>query len=132
MMPDPFTVTPLYAGLLAFLFLFLSIRVVFRRYSAGVSIGDGNDKDLQKRMRVQANFAEYTPIALILLAMAELQGAPLMVLHFLGLMLLSGRCIHAVGLGRSPQLIFARKTGMYLTVGMIVIAAFSNIMHAIF
>ena len=131
-MPDTITVTPLYTGLLALLFLYLSARVVFRRYGAGVSIGDGNDKDLQKRIRVQANFAEYTPIALILLAVAGLQGAPLMVLHFLGLTLLLGRCIHAIGLSRTPQLISARRAGMYSTVGMIVITALSNIVHAVF
>ena len=84
------SITPLYGGLIGLLLVSLSVRVILRRRSAHVSLGDGEDKNLLKRMRVQANCAEYAPIGLILLAMAELQGAPGWVVHLLGLMLLGG------------------------------------------
>ncbi|WP_299848372.1 MAPEG family protein [uncultured Roseovarius sp.] len=125
------TITPLYGGLIGLLLVFLSVRVIFRRRSAKVSVGDGADKDLQKRVRVQANCAEYAPIGLILLAMAELQGAPGWVAHFLGLMLLTGRVVHAYGLGVTPQVIPMRKLGMALTFLMLILTALANIGHAL-
>ena len=131
-MPELVTVTSFYTGLLAILFLIISIRAILGRRDARVSVGDGNDKVLRKKIRVQANFVEYAPFAVILLAMAELQGTRAMVLHILGLMLLSGRILHAIGLGHTPQIIPARRFGMYLTVGMIFLAALLNIWHAIF
>jgi len=58
-------ITALYAGLLAPLFILLSIRVIDVRRTARISIGHGDDPELLRRMRVHANFAEYAPFALI-------------------------------------------------------------------
>ncbi len=125
------TITPLYGGLIGLLLVFLSARVILRRRSAHVSLGDGEDKNLLKRMRVQANCAEYAPIGLILLAMAELQGAPVWVVHLLGVMLLAGRLIHAFGLGSTPQVMPMRQVGMVLTFLMLLLTALANIGHAL-
>ncbi len=121
------SISPVYAGLIALLFLALSFRVVFARRSQKISIGDADDKDMIKRMRVQANCAEYAPMGLILLAMAEMQGTLPYILHGLGLALLAGRMLHAYGLGSTPQIVPARIWGMYLTVGMIAVSAVINI-----
>jgi len=123
--------TPLYAGLIAILFLYLSFRVVQGRFLHKVSIGDGGNADVAKRMRVQANCAEYAPIGLILLALAELQGMPVWLVHVFGLMLLAGRCLHAYGLGSTPQVVPARQWGMYLTLVMILLVALANIAHSL-
>ncbi len=64
-------ITAFYAALLAVLFLVLSFRVIGVRRGQRVEIGDGGDKELLRRMRVHANFAEYVPLALVLLALAE-------------------------------------------------------------
>lgn len=124
-------ITPLYGGLIGLLLVALSARVIFRRRAASVSVGDGDDKDLRKRIRVQANCAEYAPLGLILLAMAELQGAPGWVVHLLGVMLLAGRMLHAYGFGSTPQIIPLRQLGMLLTFLMIILAALANIGHSI-
>lgn len=126
------TVTPLYAGLLALFLVYLSFQVIFRRRDAKVSIGDGDDSLLNKRIRVHANFIEYAPMGLILLLMAELQGAPLWVCHILGIMLLAGRIMHAKGLASQPQITSLRKYGMIITFMMLTFAAIANIAHAIF
>lgn len=126
------TVTPLYAGLLALFLVYLSFQVIFRRRDAKVSIGDGDDSLLNKRIRVHANFIEYAPMGLILLLMAELQGAPLWVCHILGIMLLAGRIMHAKGLAADPQIVPLRKNGMIITFMMLTFAAIANIAHAIF
>ena len=124
-------ISPLYAGLIALLFLGLSFRVVQGRYAHKVSIGDGANDDMVKRMRVQANCAEYAPIGVILLVLAELQGLPVWSIHIAGSVLLGGRMLHAYGLGSTPQIVPARQWGMYMTIGMIMGMAISNIALAI-
>lgn len=125
-------ITPIYAGLIALLFLAISYRVVLGRRNLRISVGHADDKDMEKRMRVQANCAEYAPLGIILLAMAEMQGMPSWLVHVSGLGLLAGRTLHAYGLGSTPQIPFLRVWGMYLTVGMIFVTAIANIGHALF
>ncbi|MBX9925361.1 MAG: MAPEG family protein, partial [Hyphomicrobiaceae bacterium] len=70
-----------------------------------------------------ANCAEYAPIGLLLLGLAEsMKGAPL-VLHVLGATLLIGRIVHAVGLSQSPHNMPLRVSGMVMTLTMIGISA---------
>ncbi|MBT2130664.1 MAPEG family protein [Aliiroseovarius lamellibrachiae] len=125
------TATPIYAGLLALLFLYLSSKVIRTRQTEKISVGDADNKLMIKAMRTQANCMEYVPIGVVLLLLTELQGAPIWAVHLLGLMLLVGRVMHAVGFGRTPQIIPLRKTGMLLTLGMIALAALANIAHAV-
>lgn len=90
-------ITALYASLLAPLLILLSLRVIRRRRSVQAAIGDAGDPLLRRRMRVQANFVEYVPMALILLGLAEsLHTAPWL-LHLFGACLLAGRLAHAIG-----------------------------------
>ena len=121
------TATPLYAGFLTLLFLLLSANVVRGRYLHRVSVGDGGDKDLMKRMRAQANFVEYAPLGLLLIAFCEMQGLALWAVHALGLMLLLGRCLHAYGFGSTPQIVPLRRIGMVLTITALLFAALANI-----
>ncbi len=79
------SITPLYAGLIALLFVALSYRVITVRRGNKISLGDAGRSDMAYRIRAQANCAEYAPMGLILLAMAEMQGAPGWVVHILGL-----------------------------------------------
>lgn len=124
-------VTPIYAGLLALLFVALSLRVIQNRIFRGIAIGDGGDMNTLKRIRVQANCAEYAPLGLLLLAMAELQGMPRWLVHLFGAMLLAGRVLHAYGLGSTPQVMLARRFGMALTITMITTVAVAMIAHAL-
>ncbi len=116
------TVTGLYAGSLALWFLVLSYRVVGRR-RAGISLGDGGDPGMLRVVRGHANFAEYVPLALIMLAILELGGTPPIVLHVLGLALLAGRLLHGYALSFTQQFGFGRFWGTLLTYGVLVIEA---------
>lgn len=116
-------VTALYASLLACLFVALSARVIFVRRGARIALGDGGDSDLQRRMRVQGNFAEYAPFALLLLALAESLETPLWALHPIGLSLLAGRCAHAYGMSQPNEDFRFRVAGMMLTFAAILCAA---------
>lgn len=120
----PFAVTPLYAALCAILLIALSLRVARLRGSLKVALGDGGERALQKAIRVQGNFIEYVPMALLLLFLLELsRQAPLWALHALGASLLLGRILHAIGLSTSAGLSFGRFVGITLTFAMILITA---------
>lgn len=116
-------ITALYASLLAVLFILLSVRVIAQRREARVEIGPGESKELLRRMRVHANFAEYVPFALVLMVLAESLKVPPPLLHLIGLLLLSGRIVHAYGLSQNPHILRARAWGMSLTFLAIVLAA---------
>ncbi len=125
-------ITSIYASLLALIFLAVSWRVIMYRRGNKVSLGDGDSKDLRQRIRAQANFTEYTPIALILLACIELQGAPAIAIHLLGLMLLVGRALHARAFWVHPMIMPFRVAGMLLTLLMILLSAIGLLLHGIF
>ena len=105
----------LYAGLLGLMFLALSIRVIGGRRLARVGLGDGGDLGLQRRMRAQANFAEYVPIVLLLMLLAELQGVSAWILHGVGACLVFGLIAHAVSISRDPEPSGGRVVGMAFT-----------------
>jgi hypothetical protein len=117
-------ITAFYASLLAFLFMLLSARVITQRREARVEIGMGESKELLRRSRVHANFAEYVPMALLLIAFAESLKAPSLVLHVLGAVLVAGRLMHAYGLSQTPHVLRLRTLGMVLTLAAIGLAAF--------
>lgn len=123
-------ITALYAGLLAFLFVVLSFRTIGARRAAKVEIGDGSDRELLRRIRVHANFAEYVPISLILMALAETTKAPALVLHGIGIALLVGRGVHAYALSQSPHILSLRVAGMVATLTAIMAAAAACIVLA--
>lgn len=116
-------ITAFYAAPLALLFVRLSLRTIHARRSTGISIGDGGQADLTRAMRVQANFAEYTPIALLMIVLAELQGLPGLLVHALGITLLAARLVHAYGVSREPEDFRFRIIGMQLTVWTIILGS---------
>lgn len=128
----PITITPIYVALLALLLLLLSARIILYRREKKLSLGDEGDRQLLKRMRAQANCAEYAPMGLLLLLVAELQGAPAVALHVLGLTLLAGRVLHGIGLSSNPQNMTLRQIGMALTLGMIGLTALGLLAHRLF
>ena len=84
-------IVPVYAAVLAFVYIVLSARVIQARRSAKVAIGTRGDVHLERKMRVHANFAEYVPFALLLATFIEMQGRPAWLIHLLCLALVAGR-----------------------------------------
>ena len=88
-------VTSIYAALLGFMMIFLSVHVVRVRQKLGLALGDGNDFELKRRIRTHANFAEYAPMYLVLSVLCEWQGAPRLAIAALGALFVMGRIAHA-------------------------------------
>ena len=116
-------VTPIYAALLALLFVFLSLRTIRLRRRHRVALGDGDNPELRRAMRAHANFAEYVPFALLLVYFVERDGAHLALVHALGLALLAGRLLHAWGVSQPREDFRFRVTGMVLSFGAAATAA---------
>ncbi|HEY7752443.1 MAG TPA: MAPEG family protein [Steroidobacteraceae bacterium] len=91
-----------YAALCGLLLIALSVQVVRARRRYRVGLGAGNDAGMEQAMRVQANFAEYVPLALVLLVLSELSGLPTPGVHAAGIGLVASRVLHAWGLSHSP------------------------------
>ena len=106
-------VIPIYAALLAFFYVYLSARTIGVRRKAKISIGDGGDDEMLRAIRMHANFSEYAPITLILLAFVDLQGGPIWLLHSLGVLFVIARLSHAYGI-RSVQ-----APGKFRVAGMV-------------
>lgn len=114
-------ITGLYAGILGLVFVILSARVILCRVKNRVSLGDGGNADLACRIRIQGNFAEYVPIALILIGILDAGHSAPWILHALGMLLIIGRLIHAYALTANSFTL--RKIGMIITFSVIVIAS---------
>jgi len=106
-------ITSVYAAILAIVFVYLSARVISVRRRDKISLGAGGHADLEKRIRTHGNFAEYAPIALILMAALELNSAPVWQLHTIGVLIVIGRLCHPIGMSGGP--INFRVGGMILT-----------------
>jgi uncharacterized membrane protein YecN with MAPEG domain len=90
-------VTALYAGLVGLTAIAIAFRAGSLRGKLNVSLGDGGSRDLLLAMRRHANFAEWVPLALILIALLELNGVSTRAIHALGAALLVSRISPALG-----------------------------------
>jgi uncharacterized membrane protein YecN with MAPEG domain len=114
-------VVALYGALNAIFNVVLAVRVSGGRMKDKVSIGPsgGASKTLDVMIRTHGNNAEYVPLALLLLLIAELMGGSSIALHALGGSLLVARIFHAIGMPM-PAPNFFRATGATVTSLLIV------------
>ena len=124
-------ITAFYAALLTLLFIVLSVLVIRARGNAGTALGDGNDARLQRRIRVHANFAEYVPLALLLMALAESMTASRYLLHLFGVVLVVARIVHAYGVSQENENLTFRVLGIGLTLTMLGAAALTCLAMAV-
>ena len=120
-------ITALYLALTSFLFVGLSYRVAVQRKRSKVGLGIGDDPALEKAVRIQANLAEYAPVALLLMLAYEINGGAVWLLHLTGAVFVIGRVFHAQGLTSSTGTSFGRFTGVMATWSVILVLAVANI-----
>jgi uncharacterized protein len=110
---SPPIVTSIYACFAGLLAVGLSFYVIRLRQTGRVSLGTGGNAALERAVRAHANLVEHAPLALVLIALLELNGGNPYVLHAAAASLLIGRSLHAWALirGTFP----ARLAGMVLT-----------------
>jgi uncharacterized membrane protein YecN with MAPEG domain len=114
--------TLIYAGLLGLLLIVLSFNVM-QNWVRVTGKGQETDRDMRRAERVLSSFVEYVPLALIMLTLIELRGAPVVILHGLGTMLLVARVMHAYGSNDLPGAGMFRFIGAQLTFLMLTITS---------
>ena len=96
----PPTITLLFAADCGLINIWLSVRAGMVRIKGRVMVGDEGNPLMLARMRAHANFNEYVPMALIVMALIELVQGHSNALWILGAMLVLGRLLHPFGMER--------------------------------
>lgn len=108
-------ITSLYLGLFILMLLVLAIGVVRVRLKTNISLGDGGNNALNKAIRAHGNATEYVPIVMLALALLELAGANITLLHVYGSVFLLSRFAHAFGMQHPNEGNNFRKIGIVST-----------------
>ncbi len=132
-------ITAITAAILGLIYLALSARVIQARGSNKVSLGDGggtllagqeHTAPLMVAARSHANFAEYVPLCLILIGLVEMDGSRKWFVALLGILLIVGRVLHPLGMGRKIPNPY-RAGGIVLTFTVVLLASGAILVHAI-
>jgi uncharacterized membrane protein YecN with MAPEG domain len=116
----PITLTM--AGAAALINIWLAARTSRARRAHGVSIGDGGNEIVARKMRAHSNFVENTPFFLILLGLVELAAGSAFWLWIASILFILGRILHAFGMDR-PSPSRPRMIGMMLTALVLLVLA---------
>jgi uncharacterized membrane protein YecN with MAPEG domain len=112
------SITSAYLGILALLYLVLGLQVSRLRRGHRVLFGDGDNIKLRSAIRAHANFVEYVPIIVLMVAMLEMSGMPALRVHLLMGALLVARLLHPLGMYVGPRTLrfqICRVGGIVLT-----------------
>ena len=115
-----------YAAVLGLIFAALSGWVVAGRTRFRVNHGDGGNERLNRRIRAHANFAEYVPLILLLVALLEAEGAGRITIHALLLPLVIARVMHPFGMvarDASWQQFTFRGPGALVTLVVLIVSS---------
>jgi uncharacterized membrane protein YecN with MAPEG domain len=120
------SITSAYLGILALLYLVLGLQVSRLRRGHRVLFGDGDNIKLRSAIRAHANFVEYVPLIVLMVAMLEISGMPAMPVHLLMGALLVARLLHPLGMYVGPRTLqfqICRVGGISLTLLVMLAAA---------
>ena len=102
------------AAIAALINLWLAVRCGRARIGGKVLHGDGGDAALQRHMRAQANYVEYTPFALILIILLDLMGQDGWLLGLTALAYFIARILHPIGM-QADHPAKTRQVGIIVT-----------------
>jgi uncharacterized membrane protein YecN with MAPEG domain len=124
------TTTLASAAAAALINFWLANRIGRIRMAEKISIGDGGNDLLARRMRAQLNFAENTPFVLILIAALEISGKGGLWLAIVAAVYLLARILHGLGMdgvgtfpGRTIGIVVTMLTHVVLSVAAVLTAA---------
>jgi uncharacterized membrane protein YecN with MAPEG domain len=118
-------ITAVTASALSVLYIRLAFGVIALRRKHGVRLGTGQHDDLEAAVRAHANFAEYVPLTLLMIAIAEFNHGAWPITLLAAALLIFGRLSHAQALSRDD--IPLRVRGMKATFAAIATAVAANL-----
>lgn len=92
------SITLTIAAAAALLNIWLMMRVGKVRLAEKISVGDGGNENVIRRMRAHSNFIESAPIVLILIAAIELSIGTNLALWIVSSLYIVGRIAHGFGM----------------------------------
>lgn len=116
-------VTMIYAGLCGILYFILTAMVIRLRNITKTGLGHDTNpaSPLFRAVRIHGNFAEFVPFILLLMALDEMSGRSLLVMHIFGALLVSARIYHYIGVTKSHTKSFGRMFGAIVTFSLLII-----------
>lgn len=122
-------ITLLSAGLAAFINIWLAMSCGRARVKGKIAHGDGGDVMLLRRMRAHANFTEYTPLTLVLIAALEFTGHGGWLLAIAASLFLIGRVLHGLGMD-ADEPGKARLIGIFFTLPIMLLLGVAAVLAA--
>lgn len=122
-----YPITTVTGSIVAIFYIYISITIIKFRYQYRVSLGSQGHDDLERAIRAHGNFAEYTPLTLILMLCAEANHAHWSVAGLIAITFVLGRLFHAYAFIINTHHFKYRKRGMYLTFASIFSLSLLNI-----
>ena len=123
--------TAIYAAILTFVYVKLTLNVINLRRQNEVSLGDGGREDLQQAIRSHGNFAEYVPLGLILLGCLEANHIHWTIILLLGGVFTTGRLFYAKAFLEATPNVDLRVKGMKFTLWGLQALAATNVIALI-
>ena len=123
--------TAIYAAILTFVYVKLTLNVINLRRQNEVSLGDGGREDLQQAIRSHGNFAEYVPLGLILLGCLEANHIHWTIVLLLGGVFTTGRLFYAKAFLKATPNMDLRVKGMKFTLWGLQALAATNVIALI-
>jgi len=127
-------VTATYAAILGLILAALSVWVSAGRVRSGVLHGDGRQEAFGRRVRAHANFTEYVPMILILVALLEMMRTSIYLITVLLVILVIARLMHPFGMlapVNSMQQYVFRGLPAVATVAVLIIAALTLLLRCL-
>ena len=127
-------ISTLLTSIIAIWLLILSARVIALRgvsFLKFLSFNNFGEEALQRAVRAQGNLIEYAPIFLILLFIAEYNGAHPHMLYMTATLFMISRLMHGVAFGFMKYSPFLRVGGTLLTFLSILIISVNNIIEVL-
>lgn len=121
--------TAFYLSLLSLIYFKISVDTIKERIKNQISLGPGPNNEIAGYVSAHSNFQSYVPLIGILMYLYEMSEltSPLLI-HALGLTVLSGRLLHYLGVKNSKAPVFKfRKVGMHMTLWPLLILALLNL-----
>ena len=116
-------ITPVFAAIFVLIYVVLTFGVVRRRFGKKISLGTGEDRDLEKAIRIHGNFAEYVPLSLLLFWFVETITFNRTLVLVLASVLLVARICHVIGMKNPRSYLVLRQAGILATLGVMLVAS---------
>ena len=109
------SLTACYGAILALIIVALGINVTMHRVKLKVPLGDGGNPQMLRMIRLHGNAVEYIPLAIVLMAVYELNGGSHLAMNIVGIALVAGRLIQTWGMWVTSTTTPGRQIGQSLT-----------------